>query len=873
MLELKRYQIKILNDIETFIYCLKKSDSLDAAWAEYWEDQQISTKDIPAYKNIINGVPHICIKLPTGGGKTLIGIAALKYIFDARPNASERVVIWLVPSDAIREQTIANFKNPDHPYHQQLEKDFQGRVNVFTSEMLLSGQRFSPESIANSTSVCIMSYATIRISADKKDSRRMYNDNGNLIRFAEMLQNSGYDTSETKLIQVIRSLNPVIVVDESHNTGSKLSREMLETLNPCFILDMTATPIKGSNVIAYTDAVTLKKENMVKLPVIVYNRQNPDSVLSDSIRLRGYLEEEASKAYESGQAGYIRPIVLVQAESDTKENSETFKKLKAKLVEYGVPENQIAIKTADVNELKGVDLLSSSCEIRYIITVNALKEGWDCPFAYILASIANKKSKIDVEQILGRILRQPYAKQMPSRLLNNAFVFASSSDTVATLDEIVKGLLNAGFTERDYRVVNEDVTNTKTKTVPSPVKQRELFWEDNTCVTNTEVQAIPAETKVCIPDDKSFCVEEQPNSNYSSPSSDVGGLDSILGPAIKADNEFSVRSTLGQFKNPYERHIKDRFVEEMKNYAIPQFRIKATGESALFDLEDPLLTPEFLSKNFDPSKQNADIDLSISDEDVYEINVNNEEGRNNLWYKKLNTRDQQEYRNFLNTLPPETRKQEVIATITEKLNRHDAYDTNRLHLYVENVFAKVTKIEGNESIYAKKILDTLQSYERRYRETEMQNLLDVNKIYVKVSYTFPETIELRHVVENISKGLYDGESDSLNNYEKEVIIAISSKENVRWWHRNTDRTGFCLNGFINHYPDFIVKTESGITVLVETKGSHLANEDSKLKAKLGKMWQSLAGENYKYFMVFDTAQPPFENACTKAQFFESLEKL
>ena len=68
-----------------------------------------------------------------------------------------------------------------------------------------------------------------------------------------------------------------------------------------------------------------------------------------------------------------------------------------------IPAEQIAIRTADVNELKNTDLMSPSCPIRYIITVNALKEGWDCPYAYILASLANKTSQVDVEQILGRM--------------------------------------------------------------------------------------------------------------------------------------------------------------------------------------------------------------------------------------------------------------------------------------------------------------------------------------------------------------------------------------------------------------------------------------------------------------------------------------
>ena len=872
-MELKRYQKKTLNDIDTFIECLKESGSLDDSWAEYWalKDHQISTKDIPAYNDITKGVPQVCVKIPTGGGKTLIGAASLKHIFDARPNASEKVAVWLVPSDSIREQTIANFINPDHPYHQQLEKDFQGRVNVFTSDMLLSGQGFSPESIANSLSVCIMSYATIRISGNKKDSRRMYYDNGNLVRFADFLQNRGSlreDIPETALIQVLRSLNPVVIVDESHNTCSKLSREMLEILNPCFILDMTATPIKGSNIIAYVDAVTLKKENMVKLPVIVYNRKNSDSVLSDSIQLRGYLENEAIKAYESGQAGYIRPIVLVQAESDTKENSETFTKIKEKLVSYGVPKSQIAIKTADVNELKGVDLLSPSCEIRYIITVNALKEGWDCPFAYILASIANKKSKIDVEQILGRILRQPYAKQVPFRLLNNAFVFASSSDTIATLDEIVKGLLNAGFTERDYRVATEDDAKTITRPVPAMQKPidmtSEINWGESSYVASTETQPLP-----------SAQAESQPP--YTS-SSDAGEFGSILGYAFEADNDFSDNSNSGQYDNPDERHFKAKFAEEMKTFAIPQFRIKESGNSALFDLEDPLLTPEFLSKTFDPSKQNADVDLSISEEDVYAIDVSNEEGRNNPWYRKLDTRDQQDYRKFLDSLPPEARRFEVMSRIVGIINKHNSYDNAQIRSYVQRVLANVSpavfsSIEGNEPIYAKKILDTLLSFEQIHREKEMQKLADTNRIYADASYVFPEAIELRHVLKSIPKGLYEGESDSINAYERDVISTIASMDNVRWWHRNTDRVGFCLNGFINHYPDFIVKMESGITVLVETKGNHLANEDSRRKSELGKLWQSLAGKMFKYFMVFETIKAPLPNAYTKDEFYALMREL
>src|SRR5699024_8568236 len=137
---------------------------------------------------------------------------------------------------------------------------------------------------------------------------------------------------------------------------------------------------------------------------------------------------------------------------------------------------QIAIRTADVNELKNQDLLSRDCPIRYIITVNALKEGWDCPFAYILASLANKTSRVDVEQILGRILRLPHTTQHSQRALNLSYVLTSSNDFDKTVDQIVKGLNSAGFSDKDYRVSDplppkEPEPEPEQLTIPKPVPE------------------------------------------------------------------------------------------------------------------------------------------------------------------------------------------------------------------------------------------------------------------------------------------------------------------------------------------------------------------------------------------------------------------
>lgn len=283
----------------------------------------------------------------------------------------------------------------------------------------------------------VLSYDSFR--GRGKEVLKAYQENSNLAAFAKALGTPDSPiekADETALFQIINQLNPLVIVDESHHARSDLSREMLANFNPCFVLDLTATPRKDSNIISYVDAVQLKTEHMVKLPVIVYNRDSQAEVILDAIDLRNKLEELAAAEYAVSKK-YIRPIVLFQAEPKGKEEATTFEKIREKLIAYDIPAEQIAIRTADVNELKSTELMSEDCPIRYIITVNALSEGWDCPFAYILASIANKTSQVQVEQILGRILRLPHTTQHGQPSLNMSYVLTSSND----FNETVKGII------------------------------------------------------------------------------------------------------------------------------------------------------------------------------------------------------------------------------------------------------------------------------------------------------------------------------------------------------------------------------------------------------------------------------------------------
>ena len=454
-MELKNFQKQVISDLNRYCELLNSTNSVVKAYNDYWLEKgvRVGFDAIPTYKNIIENTPHVCFKVPTGGGKTFLACNSLKTIFGNLPSKKAKVVVWLVPSEAILTQTLKNLSNPAHPYRQKIESDFNGRVQVYSKQQVLDGQQFNPTTVNEQLSIVVMSFDSFRIK--NKEGRKVYQENGNLQQFTKFISTpetliEGVD--DTALIQVFNQLSPVVVVDESHHTTGELSVEMLKNLNPCFILDLTATPRKNSNIISYVDAAQLKAENMVKLPVIVYNRPSQEEVIADAIDLRNRLDELA-KTNTGGR--YIRPIVLFQAQPRNGENKETFDKLKEKLVENGIPAEEIAIKTAEINEIKDKDLMSPDCKIKYIITVNALKEGWDCPFAYILATLANKTSTVDVEQILGRVLRLPYTKQNTSKFLNLSYVLTSSNDFHATITKVIQGLNDAGFSSKDYRVAEE----------------------------------------------------------------------------------------------------------------------------------------------------------------------------------------------------------------------------------------------------------------------------------------------------------------------------------------------------------------------------------------------------------------------------------
>lgn len=871
-MELKHYQKLVIRDLKRFISLLQTESHLGKAFTIFWEDKGIqlgpSSKMLP-YQNIIPKVPHVCFKVPTGGGKTFLACHSVKPVFEMFSHDKVKVVLWMVPSDEIKRQTITNLSNPDHPYRQKLNSDFQNRVEIFTKEQLLLAQNFNTVSIADQLSICVLSYDSFR--TNKKEGRKAYQENGNLMDFPNILGApkvpvSGAD--ETSLIQILNQFNPLVVVDESHHARSELSVEMLKNFNPCFVLDLTATPRKESNIISIVSALQLKKENMVKLPVIVYNRANKEQVIANAIDMQRTLEKLAEEEFNNG-GNYLRPIVLFQAQPKGNADNTTYFHLKNKLVEVGIPEEHIAIQTANVHELNKHDLSSHECPIRYIITVNALKEGWDCPFAYILASLSNKSSSVDVEQILGRILRLPNAKQNGNKFLNLSYVLTSSLMFEETLGNIVKGLNLAGFSEKDYRAISipqEDMIHDE----PS---ENELFSEeddtDENDFSDSDVKGLLAseEPLESTEENPLFGLAANANDEYKKA---IEASDEDF----QEDGRFSMTLDGDFISNRYV--VNNVFLEDIGSIQLPQFFLSVTT-SIFSETGSVLLTKALLSDGFNLDTQDSSLDWDISNTTLASVDVGNSDDATPK-FLMLSAEARDAYFRTFNNLSKEGQINEVVMKIEKALRQINEIPDRGVHAYAERIVQNLTP-QQREAMFtypltvAQKVKEKVRRLLTEYCFFRFKILLEQGKIKCDDSYKLPKYFSFTGEEMPLANALYSKEQKG-NNFEQRFISKIASLENIRWWHRNIERTGYSINGPVNHYPDFIVRTTRGNILIIETKGDDRDNSDSRIKLELGRALQNSSGTSIKYYMVFD--QNPFnglEGAYTFDEFMRIVKEL
>lgn len=885
-MELKNYQIQVIRDLERFLELLIEKQSISSAYSTLWNGKGVNVgiDGMPPYNSELAGVPQVCFKVPTGGGKTFLAANSIKPIFDSMPHIHPKAVVWLVPSDAILTQTYRTLTDKNHDYRKKIDVDFGNKVEIYSKQQLLNGQNFNPTSVSDNLSVFVLSYDSFRTS--KKDGRKAYQENGSLLPFVRFKQDSGSlleDTDETALIQVIRKLNPVVIVDESHHATSKLSKEMLQNFNPSFVLDLTATPKNGSNIISFVDARQLKAENMVKLPVIVYNRKSQEDVFVSAISLRRKLENEAVEEQKNG-GRYIRPIVLFQAQPRTNDDSTTYDKIKHTLIDMGIPESEIAIKTADRDELKNIDLSSKDCSIRYIITVNALKEGWDCPFAYILATVANRTSSIDVEQILGRILRLPNTRKNEREVLNLSYVITSSNAFYATLDKVVAGLNAAGFTSKDYRIDDYVEQDTEFSVEQAGNIQTELKLDnDVTDDTNNVSDEIDSLNIDFVREQISPFVN---NDNMESQSqSEVNDVVTDMLDHAKTQNELywqdfeeteeylPVPPEVGNKMKHYK--VNQLYASEAGQIEIPQFMIE-TGRSLFSEHEHQVLTKKNLYAGFSLLDKDTVIDFDSIDSEIARIDIDDSDAMPKAW--KLQGFDSQNVKQWFDEQPSDRKMRLCKDMIIKKLSKNNAINDRDLEVYVDRIIQNLTEdqltdMEQTPGIYVLKINKKVNSLLNEYAKKMFFEWVEQDKISCQSSYKLPKEISPTETIASIPKSLYNEEEKFDTEYERKVVMELSSLNNIKWWHRNMARKGFAINGAVNAYPDLMVRTESGKLLLIETKGDQLENSESREKAEIGAKWAEMAGRMYKYYMVFETKNPGYNGAYSYEEFMRIVKEL
>lgn len=857
-MELKRYQRKVLRDIEAFIDQCNETRNIPKAFRSFWLHRGVEVAedtDLRPYQSSMAGVPRVTVKVPTAGGKTFIACNAIEKLFSTLEIDKPKVVVWFVPSDPILQQTVRRLKDSADPYRQRIDAHFNGAVGVYDKEELLNAKGFDPVTVKEQLTIAVLSIDSF--AATDKESRRVRRENSELAEF-------GQDS----LMDVLAVLNPVVIIDESHNFRSNLRTETLRDINPSFILELTATPRETSNVISFVDAKQLKDEHMVKLPVIVYNQRNKTDLILNAIQLRDNLERKAIEAERKG-GKYIRPIVLFQAQPRTSDDSETFDKIRDNLVGMGIPAEQIKIKTAEKDELKGIDLMDRNCPVRYIITVNALKEGWDCPFAYILASLANRTSKVDVEQILGRILRLPYTKESVCEFLNMGYVLTSSNDFEQTITGIIDGLQNSGFSAKDYRAIETEQTNVAQSY--APIKQRRLF--DATCGEMEEAGESGFDPADCVDVEAAKEVLAKAYDEKKQPET----IAEILSTASQQNKDFTQKmedeatddmpvAIPSKTKAANEAKIKTHFEEIASAIRLPIFEIrqKLTNNVLFDDATDEnqyvwiKLEKEHLYRGFDISRQDKNIQWNWAASSAVRIDL--EQRNENEFVPKswlLNTRQMDEFRCYIATLAAEGKINQLSDKIASSLSGLDCITQPMLVQYVKDVIAnldseKLEQLTDNIGSTIELFRAKIRRLLSIYAAEQFDKLRDMNQIRAREAHNLPLIINPAPVDRHsISKSLYT-EEGAFNDFEAEVIRQVSALGNVEFWHRNLERgKGFHINGNINHYPDFIVRLKSGITVLIETKGDDRDNSDSEEKLRLGKVWESESGKKYRYYMVFD----------------------
>ena len=494
MLELKEYQRGALDALVRWLEILEETQRDSETTIELLQQRQIDTSIINELRNYPkaawqklkeNGgvaatagkhvdrtdeanrpIPHICFKVPTGGGKTLLAAAALE-----RLPWQRGLVLWVVPSKAIYTQTKAALWDKQHPYRKMLNRASAGRLKMLEKE-----DTFNSDDIANY--LCVMLLMLPSTNRQKgREFLRMFRDSGRYPSFFPDIDNIFGNTEmlneypdlechtergliKQSLFNVFKLLRPVVVLDEAHKAYGASRREANEEfaksinrLDPRMVIELSATPNRGiSNLLVDIGGPDLKNEEMIKLPVQVTSFPNAEwqLTLGQAADELERLDTEA-RSFENSTGRYIRPIAVVRVERTGRDQRDGERIHAEDVREYliqnlRVPSDAVRVKSAENDELGRENLLSEFSQVRWIITKSALMEGWDCPFAYLLVMLDNTQAQRAITQLVGRVMRQPHAQLTGRELLDQCYAYCNNTDVGTVVTQIKNGLESEGLT-------------------------------------------------------------------------------------------------------------------------------------------------------------------------------------------------------------------------------------------------------------------------------------------------------------------------------------------------------------------------------------------------------------------------------------------
>ena len=438
----------------------------------------------PRVDGIGRAVPNATLKVPTGGGKTFLAVSAVATVQTRLLQRATGMVLWIVPNEAIYRQTKRQLSDRQHPYRQVLDRVANGRVRIMEKADTLRRQD-------TEGSLCVMLLMLASAARLSTDVLKLFQDRGDVHGFVPSegdmaahralldavpnLDSYGgagdlWPCAKDSMGNALRLLHPVVVLDEGHRGTSEIAHKTLYGFNPRLVLELTATPrdverrnqpTRYANVLVDIPGTALHAENMIKLPIVLDTRPDAGDWRGALTAAKERLDslQDAADQLRSDTGRYIRPILLVQVERVTGESHDTglvhAQDVRAWLLTTGLDAAEIAEKTSKQDDLaapENQDLLSPMNRVRVILTKSALQEGWDCPFAYVLCSLANVTSTGAVTQLVGRILRQPGAQRTGVEALDQCYVITRHPGPAVVVEALRQGLQADGLGDLVHEV-------------------------------------------------------------------------------------------------------------------------------------------------------------------------------------------------------------------------------------------------------------------------------------------------------------------------------------------------------------------------------------------------------------------------------------